>query len=132
MVKQLKKERRQGIRAKRVLAIQYRLFKRNRKKAEHEWQLSTTHDMSYSGVAFFSGLTYASGDILEVRIAISGILDIYDGLAEVVRVSKKKKDAFYLVAVMLTGPKPRKRKAKTYHPSSKRKSVRRITKTKRK
>ena len=54
MVKQAIDERRIWVRAKRVLSIEYRLVKTRRKNAGQIWYLSTTNDMSYGGLSFYS------------------------------------------------------------------------------
>ena len=54
MVKQMTDERRFWVRAKRVLSIQYRLIKSRRKEIDRAWHLSTTQDMSYGGLSFYT------------------------------------------------------------------------------
>ncbi|MFA5087521.1 MAG: PilZ domain-containing protein [Candidatus Omnitrophota bacterium] len=119
MVRQVIQERRQGVRAKRVLGIQYRLVK-SRSGQEKNWHLSTTVDMSFVGVSFLSDAAYHPGDVLELRMVMSGVLDIYNGFAQVVRTEKKKQTCCYLVGVKFIERKSRSRKAKTYHPVVKR------------
>jgi hypothetical protein len=114
MVKQNPKERRQHLRAKRILSIQYRLVKGRGRQAERTWRLSTTQDMSVFGLAFLSEVSYVMGDVLEIKVVMSGILDIYSGLAKVVRIESKKTAAYDLVAVRLMGSKARTRHARNY------------------
>ncbi len=113
MVKQAVEERRHGIRAKRILSIQYRLAKHKGAK-NHEWFLSTTQDMSVSGLSFLSEHAFRPGDMLEVKVVMSGVLDIYNGFAKVVRTERKKTAAYYLVGVKFSGFKPKPRRAKSY------------------
>ena len=101
MVKQNIEDRRVGIRAKRVLSIQFRLVKSKRKILDKNWYLSTTYDMSVGGIAFYTNQEYQPGDILEVRVTMSGILDVLKGLVKVRRVERKKMGAFFLVAVQM-------------------------------
>ncbi len=116
MVKQSIEERRSGIRAKRILSIQYRLVKSKAKNRDSSWQLSTTEDMSISGLAFLSAQSFTPGDILEVQVVMSGVLDIYTGLARVVRTERKQTAAYYLVGVKFLGTKAKLRSAKSYAP----------------
>ncbi len=99
MVKKTGKERRNWIRAKHVLSIQYRISKCKRKNFDPTWGLSTTQDMSYGGLSFLTERDIRVGDILELRVVMSGILDIFSGFTKAVRVMKKKKGAYALVAV---------------------------------
>ena len=101
MVKAHTSERRQWIRAKRVLSIEFRLIKTKRKDRDYSWHLSTTRDMSVGGVGFYSDIEYKVGDILEIHMVMSGILDIFRGIGKVVRVERKKTSAHYLIAVKL-------------------------------
>ncbi|OGX27605.1 MAG: hypothetical protein A2787_02650 [Omnitrophica WOR_2 bacterium RIFCSPHIGHO2_01_FULL_48_9] len=114
MVKQSVEERRNGIRAKRILSIQYRLVKKSKNK-DNNWRLSTTEDMSVTGLAFLSEQAFTPGDILEVQVVMSGVLDIYNGLAKVVRTDRKREAAYYLVGVKFTGSKTKSRNAKSYN-----------------
>ncbi|MDP8211809.1 MAG: PilZ domain-containing protein [Candidatus Zapsychrus exili] len=126
MVKQANKEKRQWIRAKRILSIQHRLSKpRAKGSAVMPWRLSTTQDMSIGGLAFYSDFEYRANEIVDVHVVMSGILDIFKGSCKVIRVEKKKTGAYYLVAVKFID---KKRKAKTYRPNTKVKlrSVKRI------
>ena len=120
MVKQSVAERRQAVRAKRVLSIQYRLEKSRFKTTDKEWHLSTTQDMSIAGLSFLSDTAYNPGDILEVKVIMSGILDIYSGLVKVVRVERKKGAAFYFIGVKFSDSKLKNRKAKSFSSGSNR------------
>jgi c-di-GMP-binding flagellar brake protein YcgR len=113
MVKQMTEDRRAGIRAKRILSIQYRLQKTKSKLRDKNWYLSTTQDMSYSGLAFLSEHAYTPGDVLELKVVMSGVLDIYSGLAKVVRTERNASAAYYLVAVKFVNGKTRKAKSYT-------------------
>jgi hypothetical protein len=104
MVQQGIKERRQFIRAKRVLAIEYRQPAHKGKKV-NEWNLSTTEDMSLGGIKFFSDHEFRAGDLLEIRVVMSGVLDIYKGMVKIVRVEKKASSSFFVTAAQFLGPK---------------------------
>ena len=114
MVRQSVVDRRQGIRAKRILSIQYRLTKSRFKISDKKWHLSTTQDMSISGLSFLSDTSYAPRDILEIKVVMSGILEIYAGLVKVVRVERKKSAAFYLIGVKFVSSKTKNRRAKSF------------------
>jgi len=115
MVKQTSMEQRQWVRAKRILSVQHRSANLQKKFLENPWRLSTTYDMSLGGLAFFSDIEYRSGDLIEIHVVMSGILDIFKGFGKVVRVQKKKTGAYFLVAVKFLEA-PQKRNAKTYKP----------------
>lgn len=100
MVKQSTvEERRQAIRAKRILSIQYRLAKSKFKDSDKSWHLSTTYDMSVLGLSFLSEVPYYVDDALELNVVMSGVLDIFKGYGKVMRVERKESAAFYLIAV---------------------------------
>lgn len=99
MVKSNIKERRRWVRAKRVLSITFKLKKSARAKANKDAFLSTTEDMSVGGLSFYTDCEYQIGDILDMKVVMSGVLDIFGGFAEVVRVEKKKTGAHYLIGV---------------------------------
>lgn len=101
MIRRLTTERRQFTRANRVMSVQHRLFKRNGKKINDQWHLSASQNMCINGVLFGSDVPYLVNDIVELRVVMSGVLDIFTGLGRVVRVDKKKLGAFYLIAVCL-------------------------------
>lgn len=113
MVKQIIEERRHGVRAKRVLSIQYRLVKNRGRDGERHWHLSTTQDMSVSGMAFLSERNFSVGDLLEVKVVMSGILDIYTGFAKVIRIERKPNAAYYLVGIKFIPAKTRRAKSYT-------------------
>ena len=124
MVKRVKTgiERRKHIRAKRVLSVEYKLKKSTRKGANKETHLSTTEDMSIGGISFYTDQSFSSGDILDVHVVMSGVLDIFEGPAKVVRCEQRKAGSLYLVAVKFIKPATRKRRpaVKTRKKSSKR------------
>ena len=115
MVKQSMSEKRQALRAKRILSIQYRIVKTRVRKADKRWHLSTTHDMSFLGLAFFSDIPLHVDDVIELNVVMSGILDIFKGHGKVVRVEKKITAAFFLVAIKFVEYKkiPRKKASRT-------------------
>lgn len=117
MVKQIVDERRHSVRAKRVLSIEFRLNKSSRKTANTEWHLSTTQDMSLGGLAFYTDIEYKEGDILELHVVMSGILDIFNGYGKIVRIDKKRSGSYYLVAVKFLTNKLNRRNAKSYQPA---------------
>jgi hypothetical protein len=116
------KERRIHIRAKRVLSIEFRLVSPKRKNMDTQWHLSTTQDMSLGGIAFFSDVEYRVGDVLEVRVVMSGILDIFKGLVKIVRVEQRSAHSYFLVAVKFVTSKSRS--ARRIIPVSKKKTSR--------
>jgi hypothetical protein len=106
-------ERRRGERVNRVVAIRHRLIARRGSKGASQWSLSTTKNMSYSGFLFLSSTPYFKGDILELQVVMSGVIDIYRGHAEVVRVTEVGSRLFD-VGVKNVLPKAPPRKAKTH------------------
>ena len=106
MIKSIaQEEKRYWVRAKRVLSIQFRLVRTRRKDVDMSWQLSTTQDMSLGGVAFYTEKEYKTGEILEIHIIMSGLLDIFKGHGRLVRIEKKKSAAHYLVGVQFVEKK---------------------------
>src|SRR6266850_6385027 len=99
MVKQVEQEKREYVRAKRILSVRHRLVKRKNKPMHEFWYLSTTEDMSVNGLLFTSAMPYQKNDVIELEIVMSGVLDIFRGHGKVVRVQKKESGAFYSVAV---------------------------------
>ncbi len=110
MMKTSAKDRRTAIRAKRILSIQYRLHKSQLKKADRSWHLSTTHDMSAVGLSFLSEVPFLVDDILEMHVIMSGVLDIFKGYGEVVRIERKETGVFYFIAVRFIDLKSPSRK----------------------
>jgi len=97
-------ERRQAIRSKRILSIQFRLIKgRNKKRENTDWHISTTIDMSSLGVSFAADTAYAIGDILEMQMVMSGVIDIYKGFGQVVRIEQKKEGIFLIAVKFIEG-----------------------------
>jgi len=122
MIRRSVAERRKSLRARRVMSVSHRLFKRNGKKINNPWHLSATQDMCANGLLFGSNVPYQVNDIVELQVVMAGVLDIFNGLGRVVRVDKKSLGAFYLVAVCLesspkmknSGKKKITRRAATY------------------
>jgi hypothetical protein len=114
MMKQSIEERRFWVRAKRVLSIQYRLTKTRRKNADKAWHLSTTQDMSFGGLSFYTDQEFKKDEILELHVVMSGILDIFNGTGKVVRVERKETGSYFLTAVKFV---EQKRQAKSYKKS---------------
>ena len=94
-------ERRSSVRAKRILSIRHRLYKRGMQVYNEPWYLSTTEDMSYNGLLFSSSAAYQKNDIVEIEVIMSGVLDIFKGFGKVVRTAKKESGVIYSIAVVL-------------------------------
>ena len=124
MVKQSVEERRFWVRAKRVLSIEYRIVKTRRRNIGYNWHLSTTQDMSYGGLSFYAEQELKKDEVLEMRVVMSGILDIFNGFGKVVRVERKTTGSYCLAAVKFVERVRRSRPAKSYR-SSVRKAIRR-------
>jgi hypothetical protein len=105
-------ERRDSVRAKRIITVRHRLIKHNSRKTTSMWQLATTENMSLSGLLFVSALAYQSGDIVELQVVMSGVLEIFNGFGKVVR-SIRNKGGYYQVGVKYVDLKSRRRSAKT-------------------
>lgn len=106
-------ERRNGIRADRVVAVRHRLVKSGGKsRAPVTWSLSETKNMSVSGLLFLSPMAYKVGDVLELEVVMSGMIDIYNGQAQVVRVAGSGHS--YEVAVKYIEKKVPARPAKSH------------------
>lgn len=105
-------ERRDSIRAKRIITVRHRLVKHNSRKVNSMWQMSTTQDMSLSGLLFVSAIPYHLEDIVELQVVMSGVLDIFNGYGKVVRMSRNK-GGYFLIAVKYVDLKPKRRSAKT-------------------
>lgn len=105
-------ERRDSIRARRIITVRHRLVKHNSRKVNSIWQMSTTQDMSLSGLLFVSATAYHMGDTVEIQVVMSGVLDIFNGYGKVVRVSRNK-GGYFLVAVKYVDLKPKRRSAKS-------------------
>ncbi len=105
-------ERRDSVRAKRIITVRHRRVERKGRKTETIWQLSTTENMSLSGLLFNSAFSYQIGDIIELQVVMSGVLDIFNGYGKVIR-SSHKKGGCWQVAVKYVDLKTKKRPAKT-------------------
>jgi PilZ domain len=105
-------ERRDSVRAKRIITVRHRLIKHNNRKAASMWQLATTENMSLSGLLFVSALAYQPGDIVELQVVMSGVLEIFNGFGKVVRATRNK-GGYYQVGVRYVDLKTRRRSAKT-------------------
>jgi len=105
-------ERRDSVRAKRIVTVRHRLIKQAKRKGSSMWQLSTTENMSLSGLLFVSALAYHVGDAIELQVVMSGVLDIFNGFGKVMRVTRNK-GGYYLVGVKYVDLKTKRRPAKT-------------------
>lgn len=97
------KERRSCSRATRILSIEYRLYKSGRRHSDPNWHLSTTEDVSPEGLSFYSDYEYRPGDILDVRVVMSGLLEVFKGQCEVVRAEQKRLGACFFIALRFAG-----------------------------
>ena len=105
-------ERRDSVRAKRIITVRHRLVKHNNRKVHTMWQLATTENMSLSGLLFVSALAYHPADTIELQVVMSGVLDIFNGFGKVVR-SSRNKGGYYQVAVTYVDLKAKRRPAKS-------------------
>jgi hypothetical protein len=105
-------DRRDSIRAKRIITVRHRLFKHNGRKVNTIWQLATTENMSLSGQLFVSALEYHTGDIIELQVVMSGAIDIFNGLGKVIR-SVRNKGGYYQIGVKYVDLKAKRRSAKS-------------------
>jgi len=105
-------ERRDSVRAKRIVTVRHRLIKHRTRKVNSIWQLATTENMSLSGLLFVSALPYHPGDIIELQVVMSGVIDIFNGFAKVIRTTRNK-GGYYHVGVKYVDLKPKRRSAKT-------------------
>ena len=108
-------ERRDSPRSKRIVTVRHRLHKRGSKKINAMWMLSTTENMSASGLLFVSASDYKAGDLIELQVVMSGILDLFNGYGKVVRVEKGKKNL--KIAIKYVELKLKKRPAKSLLPA---------------
>jgi len=94
-------ERRKYPRVERILSVQYRV-KRSKMAEEDKttWYNSNTYDMSVDGLAFIASRPFLVGDILELRVVMSGVLDVVRAHGRIVRVEDMTKGR-YLVGVQL-------------------------------
>lgn len=111
--------RRNAIRAKRILSIQYRLIESTDKSPDKRWYLSTTNDMSAVGVSFLSEAPFLIDDILELQIIMSGVVDVFTGYGKVVRIERKQAGGSYFVAIKIVEYKPKKSRPKKKPSTSK-------------
>jgi hypothetical protein len=105
-------ERRDSVRAHRIITVRHRLVRHKHRKTDSIWQVATTENMSLGGLLFSSGLPYQPGDIIELQVVMSGILDIFNGYGKVLRVIRKK-GGTHQVAVKYVDLKTRRRPAKS-------------------
>jgi hypothetical protein len=105
-------ERRDSVRANRIITVRNRLVKRHGRKVDSIWQLATTSNMSLSGLLFVSALDYRPGDIVELQVVMSGILDIFNGYGKVVR-SIRNRGGYYQIGVKYVDLKSKRRPAKS-------------------
>lgn len=105
-------DRRDSIRANRIVTVRHRCVKHKGKKVSNPWQISLTENMSLSGLLFVSPIGYEKEDIIEIEVVMSGILDIFKGFGEVIR-STQHKAGHYYIAVKYVDLKPKTRSAKS-------------------
>ncbi|MDE1921227.1 MAG: PilZ domain-containing protein [Candidatus Omnitrophica bacterium] len=111
-------DRRDSVRARRIITVRHRLVKHNNRKIDSIWQLATTENMSLSGLLFVSALPYHPDDVIELNIIMSGVIDIFNGFGKVVRVIRNK-GGYHKVAVRYVDLKARRRPAKSILTSTK-------------
>ncbi|MBF0489330.1 MAG: hypothetical protein HQL15_01755 [Candidatus Omnitrophica bacterium] len=99
-------ERRDSIRAQRIVTVRHRLVKHNGRKVSSPWQVSLTENMSLSGLLFVSAIPYEKEDWIEVDVVMSGILDIFKGYGQVIR-STLHNAGYYYVAIKYVDLKSR-------------------------
>ena len=99
-------DRRDSIRAPRIITVRHRLVKHKGRKVNGPWQMSVTENMSLSGLLFISAVAYERNDLVEVEVVMSGILDIFKGYGEVMR-STQHKGGHYYVAIKYVDLKPK-------------------------
>jgi PilZ domain len=112
------KERRDSVRAKRVINVRHRLVRHHHRRVNSPWQLAVTQNMSLSGLLFVSALEYEHGDIVELQVVMSGILDIFNGFGKVMRVLRYKAGR-YQIGVKYVDLKTKHRSAKSILASQK-------------
>ncbi len=107
-------DRRDSVRAQRIITVRHRLAKHKGHKKISPWQISVSENMSLSGLLFVSAIAYQKGDLLEIEVVMSGILDIFNGYGEVVRMTHHR-GGHYLVAIKYVDlkTKPKTRSAKS-------------------
>jgi hypothetical protein len=106
------KEQRDSVRARRVVTVRHRLVKHNNRRADSIWQLSVSENMSLSGLLLKSTVDYKPGDIIELEVVMSGVLDIFIGFGKVIR-TLSQKDGNYQIGIKYIDLKSKYRTAKT-------------------
>jgi len=101
-------ERRQFPRAVHILGIEHRLAKKHGKTKKEYWHFSLTEDMSAVGLRFCSAIPYKVGDVLELKVTLSGVIDVFNGFGKVLRVETIKKTPQYKIAVYFAGLEKKK------------------------
>ena len=111
MIKKTGEERRRFQRAERILSIKHRLYKR-KGKVYHDrswnWHLSSTRNMSLGGLLFSSNIFYEKGDIIELEVVMSGILNVFNGFGKVLRSEPTKAGLIFNIAITFCSIKPQK------------------------
>jgi hypothetical protein len=105
-------ERRDSVRANRIITVRHRLIRHKSRKTESIWQVATTENMSLGGLLFTSALPYKNGDIIELQVVMSAVLDIFNGYGKVLRVIRNK-GGYHQVAVKYVDLKMKRRPAKS-------------------
>ena len=109
-------ERRKFPRTKHVLCIYHRLYKRKGKLAQSHWNSSITENMSLGGVLFASNVHYQLNDLLQLKVFMSGALNVFEGYGKVVRIDHRRVISIYKTAICFAPPKNKtlpKAKSKT-------------------
>ena len=106
-------ERRDGCRINRIVAVSHRLAVARKNKPLAAWSLSTTKNKSHSGLLFVSAVPYRKNAVLELQVVMSGIIDLYNGQAMVMRVQEVGNTLFEIGVKFLPSRQPARR-AKAY------------------
>lgn len=118
-------EKRKHKRVARVLSVEYYPLKEMQKNMHAIPKVSLTEDMSAGGLTLYCDEGYRIGDMLHIKVTMSGSLDIFNGPAKIIRVVRKKGAAHFFVAVkfisVLTGKPAPKRPAKRHLSAPKKK-----------
>jgi hypothetical protein len=108
-------DRRDSIRAARIVTVKHRRVQHKGQKVEGTWQVSMTENMSVSGLLFVSAFVYEQDDLVELEVVMSGMVDLFKGYGQVIR-SIHHKGGHYHVAVKYVDlkamPKSKTRSAK--------------------
>ncbi len=107
-------ERRDSIRAHRIVTVKHRRVQHKGRKVSDKWQLALTENMSLSGLLFVSAIDYEKDDVIEVEVVMSGLLDLFKGFGQVVRsIRQKAGHSHVAIKYIQLKPKTKNRSAKS-------------------